>query len=121
MYLPISRSISALALTLRVARAMDGRGADEHEDLFARLAVPVGKYWMRTPAHAWRERRDGGLHDASPVRLPHGRAHLKRPINTARNPCGSEAISLKKGFLFFYSAASVSPAGTVSSESPMPP
>jgi putative acyl-CoA dehydrogenase len=45
----------ALALTLRVARAMDQRGADQHEDLFARLAVPVGKYWIckRTPAHAY--------------------------------------------------------------------
>jgi putative acyl-CoA dehydrogenase len=45
----------SLALTLRVARAMDQRGADEHEDLFARLAVPVGKYWIckRTPAHAY--------------------------------------------------------------------
>jgi putative acyl-CoA dehydrogenase len=45
----------ALALTLRMARAMDGRGTDEHEDLLVRLAVPVGKYWIckRTPAHAY--------------------------------------------------------------------
>jgi putative acyl-CoA dehydrogenase len=45
----------ALALTMRMARAMDRRGDDEHEDLLVRLAVPVGKYWIckRTPAHAY--------------------------------------------------------------------
>ncbi len=45
----------ALALTMRMARAMDARAADEHEDLLVRLAVPVGKYWIckRTPAHAY--------------------------------------------------------------------
>jgi putative acyl-CoA dehydrogenase len=45
----------ALALTLRMARAMDNRGADEHEDLLVRVAVPLGKYWIckRTPAHAY--------------------------------------------------------------------
>ena len=45
----------AVALTMRMARAMDRRGADEHEDLLVRLAVPVGKYWIckRTPAHAY--------------------------------------------------------------------
>ena len=44
----------ALALTMRVARALDQR-ADAHEDLLARLATPVGKYWIckRTPAHAY--------------------------------------------------------------------
>jgi putative acyl-CoA dehydrogenase len=44
----------SLALTMRMARAMDNR-ADEHEDLLVRLAVPVGKYWIckRTPAHAY--------------------------------------------------------------------
>ncbi|MGB5103758.1 MAG: isovaleryl-CoA dehydrogenase [Steroidobacteraceae bacterium] len=45
---------AALALTLRMARAMDHRRTDQHEDLLVRLAVPVGKYWIckRTPAHA---------------------------------------------------------------------
>jgi putative acyl-CoA dehydrogenase len=45
----------ALALTLRMARAMDRRGGDEHEELLVRIAVPVGKYWVckRTPAHAY--------------------------------------------------------------------
>ncbi len=44
----------ALALTMRVARAMDHR-ADEHEDLLVRLCTAVGKYWIckRTPNHAY--------------------------------------------------------------------
>jgi putative acyl-CoA dehydrogenase len=44
----------SLALTMRVARAMDNR-TDEHEDLLARIATPVGKYWIckRTPNHAY--------------------------------------------------------------------
>lgn len=44
----------ALALTMRMARAMDHR-ADEHEDLLVRLCTPVGKYWIckRTPNHAY--------------------------------------------------------------------
>ncbi len=44
----------ALALTMRIARAMDNR-ADPHEDLLVRLAPPVGKYWIckRTPGHAY--------------------------------------------------------------------
>lgn len=44
----------ALALTMRLARAMDHR-ADEHEDLLVRLCTAVGKYWIckRTPNHAY--------------------------------------------------------------------
>ena len=44
----------ALALTMRVARAMDHR-ADRHEDLLVRLCTAVGKYWIckRTPNHAY--------------------------------------------------------------------
>jgi putative acyl-CoA dehydrogenase len=44
----------ALALTMRVARAMDNR-ADRHEDLLVRLCTAVGKYWIckRTPNHAY--------------------------------------------------------------------
>jgi putative acyl-CoA dehydrogenase len=46
-------SEAALTLTMRMARAMDGR-AEEHEDLLARLATAVGKYWIckRAAAHA---------------------------------------------------------------------
>lgn len=44
----------ALALTMRVARALDHR-AEEHEDLLVRLVTAVGKYWIckRTPTHAY--------------------------------------------------------------------
>ena len=47
-------SEAALAMTLRVARALDNQ-ADEHERLLTRLATPVGKYWIckRTPNHAY--------------------------------------------------------------------
>src|SRR5699024_2492824 len=45
-------SEAAIALALRVARAFDAaeRG-DDTEKLFARLATPIGKYWIcrRTP------------------------------------------------------------------------
>ncbi|WP_100637986.1 isovaleryl-CoA dehydrogenase [Marinobacter salexigens] len=45
---------AALAYTLRVANALDNQD-QEHERLLARLATPVGKYWIckRTPNHAY--------------------------------------------------------------------
>ncbi|HEY0878058.1 MAG TPA: isovaleryl-CoA dehydrogenase [Zeimonas sp.] len=45
----------SLALTMRIARALDSRAADEHEDLLVRLVTAVGKYWIckRTPQHAY--------------------------------------------------------------------
>ena len=44
----------ALALTMRVARALDSR-ADSHEDAVVRLFTAIGKYWIckRTPNHAY--------------------------------------------------------------------
>jgi putative acyl-CoA dehydrogenase len=47
-------SEGSLALTMRLARAMDHRD-DPHEDLIARLCTAVGKYWIckRTPQHAY--------------------------------------------------------------------
>jgi len=46
-------SEAALTLTMRMARALDRR-AEEREDLLARLATAVGKYWIckRAAAHA---------------------------------------------------------------------
>ncbi|HLT26798.1 MAG TPA: isovaleryl-CoA dehydrogenase [Zeimonas sp.] len=45
----------SLALTMRIARALDSRAADEHEELLVRLVTAVGKYWIckRTPQHAY--------------------------------------------------------------------
>ncbi|MDX1457770.1 MAG: isovaleryl-CoA dehydrogenase [Marinobacter sp.] len=47
-------SEAALAMTLRMARALDNQD-NEHERLLTRLATPVGKYWIckRTPNHAY--------------------------------------------------------------------
>jgi putative acyl-CoA dehydrogenase len=44
----------SLALTMRIARAMDHRD-QPHEDLLVRLCTAVGKYWIckRTPHHAY--------------------------------------------------------------------
>jgi putative acyl-CoA dehydrogenase len=45
---------AALAMTMRVARALDNR-KDEAERLFLRIGTSVGKYWVckRTPGHAY--------------------------------------------------------------------
>jgi putative acyl-CoA dehydrogenase len=39
-------SEAAVALTLRVARAVDASGRDEREAAFARIATAIGKYWV---------------------------------------------------------------------------
>ena len=45
---------AALALTMRLARALDHRD-DAHDDALVRLGCAIGKYWIckRTPAHAY--------------------------------------------------------------------
>ena len=44
---------AALALTMRLARALDHQG-DAHEDALVRLGTAIGKYWIckRVPGHA---------------------------------------------------------------------
>lgn len=51
----VLESEGSLALTMRMARAMDQRATDPHEDQLARLMTAVGKYWIckRTPQHAY--------------------------------------------------------------------
>jgi putative acyl-CoA dehydrogenase len=46
-------SAAATVLVMRLARALDARGDNEHERYFARLAIAVAKYWVtkRCPAH----------------------------------------------------------------------
>ena len=48
-------SEAAMVLSMRMARALDERAANPHEDLLARLMTAVGKYWIckRTPQHAY--------------------------------------------------------------------
>lgn len=45
----------SLAMTLRVARALDEASHDDHAAALARIATAVGKYWIckRTPGHAY--------------------------------------------------------------------
>lgn len=48
----------ALALTMRMARALDQKQLDannQHENLLARIATAIGKYWIckRTPNHSY--------------------------------------------------------------------
>jgi putative acyl-CoA dehydrogenase len=46
---------AALALTMRIAKALDMGDASEHEKMLVRVGTAVGKYWIckRTPAHAY--------------------------------------------------------------------
>ena len=71
----------ALALTLRIARALDSR-ADPHEDLLVRLCTAVGKYWIckRTPNHAYEAMEciggSGVMEDS-----PFARLFRESPVN----------------------------------------
>jgi putative acyl-CoA dehydrogenase len=73
---------ASLALTLRVARALDNRVAEPREDAFARIAAPLGKYWIckRTPAHAYEAMEclggSGAMEDS-----PMPRLYREAPIN----------------------------------------
>jgi len=46
---------AALALTMRIGRALDNREEEESEALLVRIGTAVGKYWIckRTPGHAY--------------------------------------------------------------------
>ncbi len=71
----------SLALTMRLARAMDHR-SDAHEDALARLVTAVGKYWIckRTPQHAFEAMEciggSGVMEDS-----PFPRLYREAPIN----------------------------------------
>lgn len=51
----VVESEAALAMTMRLARALDASEHDESERLLVRVATAVGKYWIckRTPGHAY--------------------------------------------------------------------
>ena len=71
----------SLALTMRLARAMDHR-SDPHEDALVRLATAVGKYWIckRTPQHAYEAMEciggSGVMEDS-----PFPRLYREAPVN----------------------------------------
>lgn len=71
----------SLALTLRLARALDHR-RDPHEDALVRLVTAVGKYWIckRTPQHAYEAMEciggSGFMEDG-----PFPRLYREAPVN----------------------------------------
>jgi putative acyl-CoA dehydrogenase len=72
---------AALALTMRVARALDHR-ADAAEDALLRLATALGKYWIckRVPAHAYEAMEclgGSGVMEDSPM----PRHYREAPVN----------------------------------------
>jgi len=73
---------AAIALSMRIARALDGRRASEHEDLLVRLGTALGKYWIckRTPHHAYEAMEcigGSGVMDDSPL----SRLYREGPVN----------------------------------------
>lgn len=71
----------SLALTMRLARALDHRN-DPHEDALVRLVTAVGKYWIckRTPQHAYEAMEciggSGVMEDS-----PFPRLYREAPVN----------------------------------------
>lgn len=74
-------SEAAMTLTLRMSRAFDNQD-DEHEKLFARIATPIGKYWIckRAPNHAYEAMEViGGMGVMETTIMP--RLFRESPIN----------------------------------------
>jgi putative acyl-CoA dehydrogenase len=72
---------AALALTMRIARALDDRD-EPHEDALVRLGTAIGKYWIckRTPGHAYEAMEcigGSGVMEDSPM----PRLYREAPIN----------------------------------------
>ncbi len=76
-------SEAAIALTMRVARAVDASGRDKGEAAFARIATAIGKYWVckRTPTLV-NEAQEclGGLGYVEESNLP--RLYRQAPLNS---------------------------------------
>ena len=72
---------AALALTMRIARALDHRD-EAHEDALVRLGTAIGKYWIckRSPGHAYEALEciggSGVMED-----LPMPRLYREAPVN----------------------------------------
>ncbi|MDT7525071.1 isovaleryl-CoA dehydrogenase [Pseudidiomarina sp. GXY010] len=74
-------SEAAMTLTLRMARSMDQQD-QEHERLLARIATPIGKYWIckRTPNHAYEAMEViGGMGVMENTIMP--RLYREAPVN----------------------------------------
>lgn len=76
-------SEAALALTMRVARAIDAAGHDQREAAFARIATAIGKYWIckRAPPHI-NEAQEclGGIGYVEETMMP--RLYRQAPLNS---------------------------------------
>ncbi|CAM3663552.1 acyl-CoA dehydrogenase family protein [Parendozoicomonas haliclonae] len=75
-------SEAAMAMTLRVARALDNQH-DKQEQLFSRIAVAIGKYWIckRAPAHINESQEClGGAGYVEETILP--RLYREAPVNS---------------------------------------
>jgi putative acyl-CoA dehydrogenase len=76
-------SEAAIALTMRVARAVDASGRDGNEAAFARISTAIGKYWIckRTPVLI-NEAQEclGGLGYVEESNLP--RLYRQAPLNS---------------------------------------
>jgi putative acyl-CoA dehydrogenase len=72
----------SVALAMRMARSMDQRSSDPHEDALVRLVTSVGKYWIckRTPQHAYEAMEciggSGVMEDG-----PFPRLYREAPVN----------------------------------------
>lgn len=78
----IIESEAALAITMRIARALDDSDKDEHEKLLVRMGTAVGKYWIckRTPGHAYEAMECiGGMGVMEDGMMP--RLYREAPIN----------------------------------------
>lgn len=79
----VLESEAAIALTMRVARAVDGAAASEAEASFARIATAIGKYWIckRAPAHV-NEAQEclGGIGYVEEANL--ARLYRQAPLNS---------------------------------------
>ncbi|PKP95587.1 MAG: isovaleryl-CoA dehydrogenase [Alphaproteobacteria bacterium HGW-Alphaproteobacteria-14] len=76
-------SEAAVAMTMRIARAVDSGGRDAHEMALARIATGIGKYWIckRTPAHV-NEAQEclGGIGYVEETIMP--RLYRQAPLNS---------------------------------------
>ncbi|RWU12034.1 isovaleryl-CoA dehydrogenase [Pseudidiomarina gelatinasegens] len=75
-------SEAAMTLTMRMARAIDQQD-NEHERLLARIATPIGKYWIckRAPNHAYEAMEAiGGMGVMENTIMP--RLFRESPVNS---------------------------------------
>ncbi|MDX2299641.1 MAG: acyl-CoA dehydrogenase family protein [Xanthomonadaceae bacterium] len=83
-------SEAAMALAMRVARAVDASGRDPREAAFARVATAIGKYWVckRAPAFV-NEAQEclGGAGYVEEAML--ARLYREAPLNSIWEGCGN--------------------------------